>query len=172
MKFRNVLIAAGAAVALTAPATAVFAAGTVSANATASVTVVTPTSLTKTQDMLFGTVIRPISGTATVTLDANDHVTVTNTGAGGATAPSISTSAKFNIFSQAQITYSTTETLTFTQPGLLNVGASPPTVSSGSPGVVPALGTQEIRYGGHFDIDQNTTPQQYTGTLAVTVNYQ
>jgi hypothetical protein len=171
MKFRNVLIAAGAAVALTAPAAA-FAAGTVSANANASVTVVTPTTLTKTQDMLFGTVIRPTTGTATVTLDANDHVTVTNTGAGGATAPSISTSAKFNIFSQAQITYSTTETLTFTQPGLLNVGASPPTVTSGNPGVVPAQGTQEIRYGGHFDINQNTTPQQYTGTLAVTVNYQ
>jgi hypothetical protein len=172
MTIRNALIAVGSTLAFSALATGAFAAGSVSANANATVTVITPTSLTKTQDMLFGTLIRPTSGTATVTLDTSDHVTVVNTGVGGATAPSTTASAKFNIFSQGQISYTTTETLTFTQPGLLNVGASAPVATAGTLGTVPALGTQEIRYGGHFDINQNTTPQQYTGTLAVVINYQ
>ena len=59
MNIRNILIAAGSALALSALAGGALASGSVSATANASVTVVSPTTLTKTQDMVFGTVVRP-----------------------------------------------------------------------------------------------------------------
>ena len=69
MQVRNALIAAGSALALSALATSAFAAS-VSTTANASVTVVSPTAITKTQDLVFGQVVRP-SGidNNTVTLD-------------------------------------------------------------------------------------------------------
>ena len=76
MNIRHILVAAGSAVAISALASSAFASGTVNATANASVTVVSATTLTKTQDMVFGTVVRPQTGTTTVSLDTSDHVTV------------------------------------------------------------------------------------------------
>ena len=102
MTIRNAFLAAGSVVALSALAGSALAAGSVQTTANASVSVVSPTTLTKTQDMAFGTVIRPSTGTL---------------------------------------------------------------------GTVPANGTQELKFGGQFDISSTTTAQPYTGTLTVTVNY-
>jgi hypothetical protein len=170
MSIRNTLIAAGSALALCAVASGASAAGTVSATANASVTVVAPTAITKTQDMAFGTVVRPDAGTTTVALDTSDHVTATG-GTGGATVASPTSSAKFNITVQAATTYSLTQSLSFLQPGLTNVAPTTAVATTGTLGSIPAAGTQEIRYGGQFDMTAATTPQTYTGTLSVTVTY-
>src|SRR5471032_301017 len=103
MNIRNILIAAGSALALTALATSASASGQVSATANASVTVVSPTTITKTQDMVFGTVVRPTAGTTTVQLDTSDHVTASG-GTGGSVVASTTSSAKFNITVQAATT--------------------------------------------------------------------
>jgi len=171
MTFRSSLIAAGSALALAATATGALAAGSISTTAPASVTVLSPTNITKTQNLVFGQVIRPSNAnTNTVVLDANDTVTLTGTGNGSVVA-STTSSAKFDVTAPAGTTYSTTQTLTFTQTGLTNIAASTPTTTNGSPGVIPASGIQEIRYGGQFDMTSSTPPQNYTGTLSVTVNY-
>jgi hypothetical protein len=170
MKLRNTLIAAGSALALSALATSAFASGNVAATANASVTVVSPTTITKTQDMVFGTVVRPTTGTTTITLDTADHVTKSGTG-DGSIVTSTTSSAKFNITVQAATTYTLSQTLTFAQAGLVNIAASAPIASTGTLGTIPGAGTQEIKYGGQFDMNAATTPQNYTGALSVTVTY-
>jgi hypothetical protein len=171
MNVRNVLIAAGAATALASLGTSALASGSISTTAPASVTILSPTNITKTQNLVFGQVIRPSNANAnTVTLDANDTVTLTGSGNGSVVA-STTSSAKFDVSAPAGTTYSTTQSLTFTQTGLTNIAASTPTTTNGAPGVIPASGVQEIRYGGQFDMTASTPAQAYTGTLSVTVNY-
>jgi hypothetical protein len=162
---------AAIALALSALAGAACAAGSVTATAPASVTVMSATTLTKTQDMAFGQVVRPSNAnTNTVTLDANDTVTLSGAGNGSAIAGG-TTSAKFNLNAPAGTTYSTVQSLSFTQTGLTNIAPSLPTATNGVLGTVPASGVQELRFGGSFDMTSATPAQAYTGTLSVTVNY-
>ena len=170
MAFRNILLASAAALALSTVATGALAAGSLQASAVSSVTVVSPTTLTKTQDMAFGTVVRPsgANGNTTFKLDTNNNVTAT--GGDGSVVASTTTSAKFNLTTIAAITtYSTTQTLTFLPAGnLINVSATPATIVQ-TP--LAANGTTTLSFGGQFDVTPTTVPQTYTGTLAVTVNY-
>ena len=171
MTTRNILIAAASAAAMFGMATAAFASGSVSTSAPATVTVLSPTSLTKTQNMAFGSVVRPSNASAnTVTLDVNDAVTIAGAG-NGSIVSSTTSSAKFDFTAPAATTYTTTQGLSFLQTGLTNVGASAPVATTGALGTVPAGGIQELRYGGNFDMTSSTAAQNYTGTLSVTVNY-
>src|SRR5690349_2380709 len=74
---------------------AAFASGSVNATANSSVTVFSPVSLAKTQDLAFGQVTRPSNANPnTVTIDANNNVTISGAG-DGAVIASPTTSAKF-----------------------------------------------------------------------------
>ena len=176
MTLRNILIAAGSALALSTLATGAFAAGTLNASAVSSVTVVSPTMLNKTQDMAFGTVIRPsgANGNTTFKLDTSDHVTAT--GGDGSVVASTTTSAKFTLTTTPAIAFSTAAVLTFAPAGqLINVAAGTPLIT-GATGAGPtfnlaANGTATLAYGGQFDVTPTTVPQTYTGTLAITVTY-
>jgi hypothetical protein len=171
MNMRTALLAAGVAIAATSVASAAFAAGSVSATAPATVTIISAVTLTKTQDMAYGQVVRPSNGnTNTVTLDANDTVTLSG-GGNGSLIASTTLSAKFNLNAPPATTYTTTQQLNFTQTGLTNVAAALPVATTGTLGVVPVSGIQELRYGGQFDMSSSTPAQAYTGTLSVTVNY-
>jgi len=171
MSSRNILLAAGGAVLASALATGAMASGSVTGTANASATVLSPVTITKTQDLLFGQVVRPSdANTNTVTLDTNNTVTVTGAG-NGSTVASTTTSAKFAVTAVGATTYTTSQALVFTQTGLTNVGASLPVAESGTLGTIPAGGTQILDYGGHFDMSATTPAQAYTGTLTVTVNY-
>ena len=171
MNIRHILVAAGSAFAFSALATGALASGSVSANANASATVLSPVNLTKTQDLVFGQVVRSSNANPnTVTLNTSDAVTLTGAGNGSVVA-STTSSAKFNITAPAATTYTTTQALSFVQAGLTNVAASLPVATNGTLGTIPAAGIQEIRYGGQFDMSAATPAQNYTGTLSVTVNY-
>lgn len=171
MNLRTGLRTVVAAIVLSSLAGAALASGSVSATAPASVTVLSPTTLTKTQDMAFGQVVRPSNaGTNTVVLDTNDNVTISGAGNGSIVA-SPTTSAKFVINASGGATYTTVQSLSFTQNGLTNVSVSAPVSSTGVLGTVPGNGSQELRYGGQFDMTSATPAQAYTGTLSVTVNY-
>jgi succinate dehydrogenase/fumarate reductase flavoprotein subunit len=169
MNTRHIVLAAGAALALSGLATSAFASGTASATANASVTVLSPTTITKTQDLVFGTVIRPTTTNTTIAMDANGNVTAT--GGNGSIVSSTTSAAKFNITVQAATTYTLASTLSFAQAGLINVAPGAPAATTGAVGTIAAAGTQEIRYGGQFDVTPATTAQAYTGTLSVTVTY-
>ncbi len=171
MQTRNILVAAASAAAMLGMATGALASGSVLATAPATVTVLSPTSLTKTQDMAFGSVVRPSNAnTNTVTLDVNNTVTIAGSG-NGAIVSSPATTAKFDFSAPAGTTYTTTQRLSFLQSGLTNVGASLPVATAGALGTVPAAGIQQLRYGGNFDMTSSSAAQTHTGTLSVTVNY-
>ena len=173
MNLRHQLLAASAALTLSLGATAALAAGNVSTTAAASVTVLSPVTINKTQDLLFGNVIRPGTGTNTVTIDTSDTVALTGAGDGSLAGGTLS-SAKFTVAGPAGQVYTTGQTLTFNQAGLTSIAPSLPTATTGSVGTIPGVSgpsTQELRYGGSFTMSNATTAQAYTGTLTVTINY-
>jgi spore coat protein U-like protein len=171
MKAQNALLLALAAAALTLSATAASA-GTVTATASVSVTILAPVTLQATQGLNFGAVTKPgNNGANTITLDpTSSNVTLSGTGDAARAAGSVS-AARFSLIGEAGITYSTTQSLSFVQPGLSRVSVSMPIAGNGALGVIPASGMQELRFGGAFDLDAATPAQAYTGALAVTVNY-
>lgn len=172
MKVQNAFRMMAALKALTVLAfPSVAFAGSVSATAPASVVILAPVTIAATQGLDFGAVTKPANAASnTVTLDTSGNVTVSGSG-DGARAASTPTVAKFNLIGEAGITYSTTQTLTFAQPGLTNVSVSAPTVGNGAPGIIPPSGVQELRFGGAFDLSAATPVGSYTGALSVTVNY-
>jgi len=171
MKAQNALLLVLGAAALTLSATAARA-GSVSATASVSVTVIAPVTLQATQGLDFGAVTKPgNTGANTVTLDAaSSSVTVTGAGDGARAAGSVSP-ARFSLIGDAGITYSTTQSLSFDQPGLARVSVSLPVAGNGALGVIPPSGRQELRFGGAFELTAATPVQPYSGALAVTVNY-
>ena len=177
MKLRNILIAAGSALAVSAAlAGSAFAAGTLNASAVSSVIVVSPTTLTKTQDMNFGTVVRPsgANGNTTFIMDASNNLT--KTGGDGTIVSGSTTSAKFSLVTTPTVAFTPSAVLTFAPAGqLINIAAGTPLVT-GATGAGPtftlaANGTAMLSYGGQFDVTPTTVPQTYTGTLAVTITY-
>lgn len=173
MKVRNAfrIMAAVKALSLAAIPGVAFAGGSVTATAPASVTILAPVTLTAVQGLDFGSVTKPGTPAGnTVTLDASGNVTVS--GAGNAThAAGAVSAARFSLVGDAGVTYSTTQSLTFAQQGLTNVSVSTPVVGAGAPGIIPASGVQELRFGGAFDLGPATPIGSYTGALSVTVNY-
>lgn len=171
MKLQKVVLAAVLATALTASASAA-AAGEVTATASVSVTILAPVTLQATQGLDFGAVTKPgNAGANTITLDPNSNaVTLSGAGDGARVAGAVSP-AKFSLIGDAGITYTTTQSLTFNQPGLTRVSVSAPVAGNGALGVIPPGGMQELRFGGAFDLTAATPAQAYSGSLAVTVNY-
>lgn len=169
MIHRNRLAAAGAALALFVVAGAASAA-TVSATANATATIISSTTITKVQDMEFGTVVRPTSGSNTFSLGTNDAVTVSGAGDGSVVA-STTSAARFTLASQAAVTYTLAPTLSFVQSGLSNIVVGTPIALSGTLGTLGANGSQDVKYGAAFDVSSTTPTQAYTGTLSVVVTY-
>jgi len=173
MKLQNVVLAASVATALSLAASAAWAGGSVTATAGVSVLILAPVTLQATQGLDFGAVTKPgNTGSNTVTLDAaTSNVTVSGTGDAARAAGGAVNSARFSLIGDAGVTYSTTQSLTFAQPGLARVSVSAPVAGNGALGVIPAGGHQELRFGGAFDLSAATPVQSYTGALSVTVNY-
>src|SRR5205085_9796200 len=109
------------ALALVAIPSVAFAGGSVSATAPVSVVILAPVTLQATQGLDFGSVTKPATAAAnTVTLDTSGTVTISGPGDATHAAGAVS-AAKFNLIGQAGVTYSTTQSLTFDQPGLTHV---------------------------------------------------
>jgi hypothetical protein len=164
-------LAACKALVILAVPTAAFAGGSVTATAPVSVTILAPVTLGATQALAFGSVTKPSGAVGnTVNLDTSGNVTIT--GGGDATHPASSaTAAKFSLVGPGGTTYSTSQSLSFDQPGLTHTLATSPVASAGALGVIPSAGVQELRFGGAFDLSAATPTGAYTGSLSVTVNY-
>ena len=176
MKLRNSLVAVGSALAVSALATGAFAAGTLNASAVSSVIVVSPTTLTKTQDLNFGTVVRPTGANGNTTFIMDTANNISKSGGDGTIVAGSTTSAKFSLVTTPGIAFTPSAVLTFAPVGqLINIAAGTPAIT-GATGAGPtfnlaANGTAMLSYGGQFDVTPSTVPQTYTGTLAVTITY-
>lgn len=165
----------------TAVAAALAAAGSACAQASANVsttgtaTIFQPIAITKTADLAFGIIVRPLAGSGAVTINAatgartvdpgvgqlgsgNHQATYTVTGEGG---------QAFNIGIPTGFTMTRTggsETLT------VNLASS---VASGTlSSALGSQGTQSFGVGGSLTVANTTASGAYSGTFTVTVNYQ
>lgn len=134
----------------------------------ATATVYKKLSLSKTSDLSFGRIIRPLSGSGTVTLNANTGArTVTGGVALGTPAP---TRASYTATGEAnkQISVSVPATFGMTGPGTITV-----TTSNDTLGLIALSsgGTFTFNVGGSFPISSATANGAYSGTFLVQVDY-
>ncbi len=164
-----------AAVAVAAPAFATETNSSVSV--TGSMNVTAPLTVAKNADLVFGTIMRPTSGTGTVSVDAqNGNRTVTGnatgvTGGSNATP----TRAAFTVTGDGgmNITVTVPQNMTMTRGG-----SNPITVALNSTmgggqlsGSAGSTGTANFGVGGQLTLSNTTPPGAYTGTFTVTVAY-
>jgi hypothetical protein len=133
-------------------------------------------SLSKTADLSFGKIIRPSTGSGTVTLSAAGVRTVTGTGAVAIASPA-PTRAAFSVSGEGGQAVTVTIPATFTMTSGANTltvttastGGGAQTLSSnlGNAGSNPTA----INVGGSFPMTSATPTGAYTGTFTVTVQY-
>ena len=150
----------------------------ISQNTTAQANIVAPNQVTATRSLQFGSIAKPTSGSTTVTVvsAASGAATPNLTGGGNAFIPTTgqAAAATFRITGTAGQTYSiTNNTLDFPSAGanLTNVGSESAVAASGTLFTMPGSGQDDLFIGGHFDISPTTAVNTYTGTLALTVNF-
>ena len=153
---------------------AVFAAGSASAqtvtSVTGSITVIQPVlEVTKTSDLAFGSVVRPTSGSGTISIDANNgNVSTSNVARIGNTA----SRAAFSVVGQAnaniQVTYPSSVNITRSG-GSETLSISLTSTMGG--GQINSGGTATFYLGGQVTLQSTTVYGSYSGAFNVTVAY-
>ncbi|HEX3888552.1 MAG TPA: DUF4402 domain-containing protein [Phenylobacterium sp.] len=146
--------------------------GVLAATAMASVTVLAPRTIGAGQTLALPTLTRPANGGAnTVTLDPGGAMSLAGPGDGALTGGRSAASGAFRIVGPADTAYALTQTLSFERPGLRDVQAIAGAPAAGAPGLLPASGAQDLRYGASFKVDAATPAGRYAGTLRITASY-
>lgn len=172
---RNISIACLVLLA-TLPATPALAQTSASASATGSTTIVRPLALTQQGSLAFGRIVRPASGSATVTI-AQDSDTVTASGGATALAGGTTARARFSATGEGgqsvSVTVPTTLTMTGGNTDTLHVTLLPdvagPTTLGGSLG---EAGGRDIAVGGTFALPATQASGAYSGNFTVSVAYE
>ena len=170
----KIALAAAALTAIAAPAMAQSSA-TQSTNAT--VKIVQPITLTKNSDLAFGTVVKPSSGTNTVTI-SNASDTPALTGAGDAALASGSTTSRaaFTVGGEGGQTFSITvpASVNMTRSGGSETLAVTLTASGATgtlSGSMGSAGSTTFTVGGAFTVASTTLSGNYSGAFNTTVAY-
>lgn len=150
--------------------------GSGTASGTATATVFRAITISKTADLAFGKIVRPSSGSGTVSLTAAGSRSVTGTGTVALSSPS-PTAAAFSVSGEGG------QAVTITIPASFDMtsGANSLTVTTVSTGggvqtLSSTLGNAgspptAITVGGSFPVTSSTPTGSYTGNLTVTVQY-
>lgn len=167
---RNILKAAVAAAAMTAASqTSAQTTATVS-DTTGTTTIIAPISLTKSSNLVFGTVTRPTTGSSTVTVSTGGTRSISGGTAVALASGPAAAAAAYTVNGEAALGYSITlGTLSMTKTG----GATPIAVTltgSKTSGTLTG-GTDTFTVGGEFTISNSTELGAYSGTFPVTVAY-
>jgi hypothetical protein len=150
-----------------------------SATANASALIIQPITVTKDRDIEFGTLVKPRTGSAKVTVD-NTGTRTLGAGIASPTSSATPTSAKFTIRGEGA------QAMTVAVPASFDLtnGASTLTVTTSNDGSIAASGTTktlsgalgaegsyEVLVGGEFDLASTTATGTYTGSFTVTAAY-
>jgi len=130
-------------------------------------------SITKTSDLVFGTVAKPPTGSGTVVIDAASGARSLTGGAVGLGTPPPSRAA-FNVTGEGGQTISVTVPTSFQMTGPQAITVTTTNSASGSPvlsGVLGAAGTYAFGVGGSAPIGSSTPDGAYSGNFTVTVAY-
>lgn len=183
---RKILIGAGSAAILAGLATAASAQSTSSASATVAASIIQPISITKNNDVNFGTIARPnTASTSAVTLSPASASNPVSISGGTAVVQAQGSRGQFTITGDGGRAYTLsgagTTAFDLTRAGGTEVISFTPAfgVDSGSltgtagqlPGTAFTQGTQVLYAGGSFNVSNTTVPGAYSGTMALTVTY-
>lgn len=152
-----------------------FAAGAyaqATTSATASATVVTPISISKTVDMSFGNVAVKSDAGGTVVLDTNDGTSTTGDVTLPATAGTI-TSASFGIAGEDGYTYAITLPTTVNITDAVSSEIMELSSFTSAPDATGTLtgGAEVLKVGATLTVGAGQVSGAYTGSFDVTVNY-
>ena len=148
---------------------------TAGSNGLATASVLRGIAVSIGNNLIFGSVLRPLSGTGSVSLDTSNQRTFTNGVIGLATPTAQAASYTVSGEGGQLISVSIPPSFTMTRSGgseTLNVTtsnsvSSSPTLSNG----LGKGGTYTFRVAGSFPLDSTTPLGTYTGTFTVTVQY-
>jgi len=163
---------------------AIFAFSTISfgqqegtASATSSVTIIKPITITKTRDLVFGSIVSSSTSAVSVVATAVENTVVSATGFGATEGDPLSvssaarTSAQFNITGDLNESFSIDLDETVSMTG----GGDPLSVTLtknlNDTGNTLGSGAAVLYVGGSFTIPAGQTAGKYTGTFNVTVAY-
>lgn len=167
---RKILVSAAAvaAVATAAPAFAQGAGPTASDSANASATIVQPISISKTQDMAFGSIAADSTNPGTVSVAANGTLTSSpNLSITGSTG----SAAAFDVDGQATLTY----TVQTPANAVLSNGTESMTVTLTGPTGALTIDNgnlNDVVVTGSLAVGANQAPGVYNGSFTVSVQYQ
>jgi len=163
---KKLLISAGAVTAL-ALSTPAFALNPNQANATATVNIVSPLSLTKNSDMNFGTIVGPFASDTDYELQTDGTLASCATTCAG--TPSAATFTVTGTANQAvKFTYQSSVNLAGPS-GNLSVDL---TTDHDADPTLDGSGSATYALGGTLTVLSGTTDGLYTGNFDVTVDYQ
>lgn len=165
-----------ATVALAAIAAPAVAQSSATQSTSATVKIVQPITLTKDSDLAFGTVVRPTTGSNTVTI-SNASDTPALTGAGDAALATSTTSrAAFTVGGEGGQTFSITvpASVTMTRSGgaeTLSVTLTKSASSGSLSGAIGSAGSATFNVGGALTVSSSTVSGNYSGSFNTTVAY-
>lgn len=164
---RKLLLAGVAAISTTAVASSAFAQASASASASASATIVKPITLSKVDDLAFGTVVSNVTNAGTAVIGvSSDTPTLTNlTTLGAASAKR----AKFTLTGETGQAY----TVTLPTGSVAMTGSASGVTLTGFTSNAPAIaaGSNDLFVGATLNVPANTGGGSYTGTFSVSVAY-
>ena len=172
---KRVLSMALSVAALAAAAGPAFSQTSASVTTTGTATVVSTLALTKTTDLAFGSIVRPSSGSNTISINSATGSRVLAGGGNAALASSTSTRAAYSVDGEGGQSFSITSppTLSLTRAGgseTLPVTLSASTTGSLS-GATGDAGSATFGVGGSLLLDSTAVAGSYSGTFNVTVGY-
>jgi hypothetical protein len=140
-----------------------------SAQATGSASIIQPISITKSTDLLFGTVAKPSSGSGTVAINATSGARSVG---GGVTAVGAGTGrATFAVAGDANRAFSATVPASFTLGNGVPADNITVTLTGDTPLTLDGSGAAVIGVGGSFTLASGQTVGAYTGNFTVSVAY-
>lgn len=144
------------------------------ATATAAATVYRPIAISNPTSLVFGTVVRPRTGSGSVAINASTAARTVSGGIAALSTPAVSR-ASFTVTGEGGQAFSVSmpSTLTMTTSGG-SLTVSLTTTASGSQVLSSSLGSAgsySFGVGGSLPVSSTTRTGSYTGSFAVTVNY-
>ena len=146
-----------------------------SVTTTGTATVVSPLTLTKSTDLAFGNIVRPSSGSNTITIDSASGNRTLLGGGNGALASSTSTRASYSVQGEGGQSFSITipPSLSLTRSG--GTETLPVTLSASTSGALSGAvgdaGVASFGVGGSLQLDSTAVSGNYSGTFNVTIGY-
>ncbi len=173
MRKTIVQVMSGGAV-LAALATPALAQVSATATASATTTIIQPLSISKSTDLVFGTIVKPSTAAATIAISATGGGRTITGGNALATGSSTSSRALFNVNGEGGSVFSISVPASFAMISGSNSLVVSTTASAGSATLSGSLGSQgsaSFGVGGSFQLATNTPSGAYSGNFIVTVSY-